>query len=77
MGQGKLTLRALDEQVTFDMCDPVFLSNEKAIDSDISAEGEITNHDVEEDVAQTTLEAILNEMDDWDDEDELETKVMC
>ena len=74
VGQGKLTLRALDDQVTFDMYDPVFLSNEKAVCSDISAEGEITNNDVEEDVGQTTLEAVLNEMDDWGDEDEQENK---
>ena len=69
VGEGKLTLRALDKQVTFDIHDPVPSTDGSKTCYDIIAKDELTNECVENDSGETTLESVLSVMDDWDDKE--------
>ena len=69
VGESKLTLRALDKQVTFDIHNPVPSIDDSKTCCDIIAKDEFANECVEKDAGQTTLEFFLGEMDDRDEEE--------
>ena len=70
VGKGKLTLRGLDKQVTFDIHDPVPYADVGKECCDINAKGEFIDDYEEKDVGKTTLESVLNDMNDWDEEED-------
>ena len=69
VGEGKLTLRALEKQVTFDIHAPVPSFDDSKTCCDIIAKDEFTDKCIENGKGQTTLESVLSELDDWEEEE--------
>ena len=70
MEQGKLTLRVMDEQITFNVYEAMKKFDECKSCYTIDVINELICENVEEKAGLDTPESVLRDIDDWSDDDE-------
>ncbi|PKI59720.1 hypothetical protein CRG98_019896, partial [Punica granatum] len=70
--QCKLTLRVMDEQITFNVYDAIKKFDDGKSYYTIDIIDELISESVEEKAGVDTMESILRDLDDWSDDDEHE-----
>ncbi|PKI68973.1 hypothetical protein CRG98_010653 [Punica granatum] len=70
--QGKLTLRVMDEQITFNVYDTIKKFDDGKSCYSIDIIDELISESVEEKAGVDTKESVLTDLDDWSDDDEPE-----
>ena len=73
--QGKLTLRVMGEQVTFNVYDAMKQFEENRTCYTIDMINEIVGELLEEEVGTDTMESILKDLDDWSEDEEEKVSV--
>ncbi|XP_031392181.1 uncharacterized protein LOC116204239 [Punica granatum] len=70
--QGKLTLRVMNEQITFNVYDAIKKFDDGKSCYTIDIIDELISESVEEKAGMDTMESVLRDLDDWSDDDEHE-----